>query len=259
MERPDASDPEKTKWSFWSRFVSILTVLSAVATIAGFMYQLGMTKRRPEGSGDPGVSRAVRDSPVDRELAGRAGTLDLHENKYDGEERRSRSFPRSLPATTPVSAAESVAWENALANRRDCDSIRKYILDYPSGYFVASAQALISARREITEERWVTFDFPSNVVASSSLESRTSRTAACESAQLQMRSNMSDGCGIFKADPTRYRSVVVVPSPNASCDCQNEAISLDDQEGDPVWRCSIRSSYSCRGEQAERVKRFVCD
>ncbi len=214
------SDPEKAKWSFWSRFASILGVLGAVATIAAFMHQL----------------------------------------KKDGnEERRSRHSSRSLPATTTASAAESVAWENALANRRDCASIRKYILDYPSGHFVASAQALISARRETTEERWVTLDFPSNVVASSSLESRTSRAAACESARLQMLSNMSDGCGIFKSDPIRYRSVIVVPSPNANCDCQNEAIPLGDQEGDPVWRCSIRSSYSCRGEQAERVKRFVCD
>jgi hypothetical protein len=124
---------------------------------------------------------------------------------------------------------------------------------------VSAAQTILGARREITEERWIAFEFPSNVVASSSLESRASRDAACSSAHEQMMANMADGCGVFGHQPSRYRSVTVVPPRNANCECQDEAIHLDTQMDNPLWRCSIRATYSCRGEQLEHVKRTVCN
>jgi len=167
--------------------------------------------------------------------------------------------PTTPAAVAPTSQQEIEAWNNALAHRDDCDSLRTYVLDYPAGHFVSAAQTILTARREIMEGRWVAFEFPSNVVASSSLESRTSREAACLSAREQIMANMVDGCGVFKRQPSRYRNVTVLPPLNSSCECQDEAIHLDDQMTDPLWRCSIRATYSCRGEQLQQVKRFVCN
>jgi len=159
-----------------------------------------------------------------------------------------------------VSAAETSAWNVAFANRRNCDAIRQYILKYPDGHFVASAQSILAARRQITKVRWVPFEYPSNVVASSSLEARTSRDAACKSARAQLLQDMADGCSIFTRDP-KYRSVVVDAPSNPNCDCEDSAIQVGNNYSpvDSVWRCSIRSTYRCRGEQMERVTDFSCD
>jgi hypothetical protein len=163
-------------------------------------------------------------------------------------------------AKLAVSAAETSAWRAAFDNRKNCDAIRQYILSYPDGHFVASAQSILAARRQITKVRWVPFEYPSNVVASSSLEARTSREAACKSARAQLLQNMADGCSIFIRDP-KYRSVVVDAPSNANCDCEDSAIQVGNNSPpvDPVWRCSIRSTYRCRGEQMERVTDFSCD
>ena len=163
-------------------------------------------------------------------------------------------------AKLAVSAAETSAWNVAFANRKNCDAIRQYILRYPDGHFVASAQSILAARRQITKARWVPFEYPSNVVASSSLEARTSRDAACKSARAQLLQNMADGCSIFTRDP-KYRSVVVDAPSNANCDCEDSAIQVGNNNSpvDSVWRCSIRSTYRCRGEQIEHVTGFSCD
>lgn len=162
-------------------------------------------------------------------------------------------------ARPPVSATESNAWHVALANRKDCDAIRKYILRYPDGHFVASAQALLAARRPVNEAKWVAFEFPSNVVASSSLEARASRDTACESANVQLLRNMADGCSDFSRDPSKYRSVIVKPPSNTNCQCEDSAIHIGTTGADAVWRCTIRATYRCRGEQIERVTAYSCD
>jgi hypothetical protein len=208
----------------WAILVSVLTAAGAIATILSFPLQVGLFRRRqPEESL----------SPIKPAAAAADGAS--------------------------TSQQEIDAWNNAIANRADCDSLRRYVLDYPAGHYVNAAQTILSARREISEERWVAFEFPSNVVASSSLESRTSREAACRSAKEQMMANMTDGCAAFRDQASQYRSVTVVPPGKANCDCQDEAIHLDDQSPNPLWRCSIRGTYSCRGEQLQHVKRFVCN
>jgi hypothetical protein len=165
-----------------------------------------------------------------------------------------------LSGKPAVSATENNAWQVALANRKDCNAIRRYILDYPDGHFVASAQAILAARRPITEVRWAPFGFPSNVVSSSSLEARTSRDAACKSAHVQLLQNMTAGCSDFTRD-SKYRSVIVDPPSNTSCECEDSAIHIGNATPgvDSVWRCSIRSTYRCRGEQIERETAFACD
>jgi hypothetical protein len=208
----------------WAILASVLTAAGAIATILSFPFQVGLFHSR-----QPGESL----SPIKPSAA--------------------------LADDASTSQREIDAWNNALANRADCDSLRKYVLDYPASHFVNAAQTILSARREITEERWVAFEFPSNVVASSSLESRTSREAACRSAKEQMLANMTDGCTAFTAQTAQYRSVTAVSPAKTNCDCQDEAIHLDNQTPNPLWRCSIRGTYSCRGERLEHVKRFVCN
>ena len=167
----------------------------------------------------------------------------------------------NLSSKSAISAAEDVAWRTALANRKDCEAISRYVLDYPDGHFVSAAQAILAARRPITAARWASFEFPSNVVASSSLEARTSRDAACKSAQEQLLQNMADGCRDFTRDSSKYRSVVVDPPSNPRCECEDSAIRIGDSAAllDSVWRCTIRSTYRCRGEQLERTTGFTCN
>jgi hypothetical protein len=180
----------------------------------------------------------------------------------------SNQLPQPSPTTLPntsdklaVSTTETHAWQVALANRKDCDSIQRYILNYPDGHFVAAAQAILGARRSVNETRWSAFEFPSNVVASSSLEARTSRDTACKSARAQLQQNMADGCSDFTRNSSKYRSVVVDPPSNASCECDDSAFHIGNSTTgvDSVWRCTIRSTYRCRGEQLERVTAFSCD
>jgi hypothetical protein len=166
-----------------------------------------------------------------------------------------------VPVKPPISAAEDNAWKAALANRKDCEAISRYIFDYPDGHFVGPAQAILAARRPITVTRWASFELPSNVVASSSLEARASRDAACKSAQAQLLQNMADGCRDFSRDSTNYRSVVVDPPSNTSCECEDSAFRIGDSTAgvDAVWRCTIRSTYRCRGEHLERATGFSCN
>jgi len=166
-----------------------------------------------------------------------------------------------LSGKQPVSATENNAWQVALANRKDCEAIRTFIRQYPAGPFVAPAQAILAARRPVTEAKWVAFEFPANVVASSSLEARTSRDAACDSAHVQLLRNMKDGCSDFSRDSSKYRSVVVDAPPNTTCQCDDSAIHLGGSTAgaDPVWRCSIRAIYRCRGEKLERATAYSCD
>src|SRR5438105_10827713 len=137
------------------------------------------------------------------------------------EQPLTHTFSTELSGKLGLSAAENSAWHVAFANRKDCDAIRQYILSYPDGHFVASAQAILAARRPVTEVRWVAFEFPANVVASSSLEARTSRDAACNSAHAQLLRNMADGCSDFSRDSARYRSVIVDAPANTTCECDD--------------------------------------
>jgi hypothetical protein len=178
----------------------------------------------------------------------------------DSTTRRSITASVSKPALSQSpDATENNAWRVALANRKDCDAIRRYILQYPDGHFVAPAQAILAARRPVTEVRWGAFEFPANVVASSSLEARTSRDAACNSAHAQLLRNMADGCSDFTRDSAKYRSVIVDAPSNTTCQCDDSAIHIGTADGDAVWRCSIRATYRCRGEQSERVTTFTCN
>ena len=175
------------------------------------------------------------------------------------KEAPSLNPPASPPGTTLPSPEERAAWNHAIANRRDCDSIRRYLLDYPAGQFVNAAQTILSARRETAETKWIRFDFPSNVVAVSSLDNRTSREIACASARAQMTANMTAGCDVFADQSATYRAIRVVPPRESTCECRDEAIQLAGQPTPALWRCTTRAVYSCRGEQLVRVKRFACD
>jgi hypothetical protein len=167
----------------------------------------------------------------------------------------------STTSSQSLDATENNAWQGALANRKDCDAIRTYLRQYPAGHFVAPAQAILAARRPVTEARWVAFEFPANVVASSSLEARTSRDDACNSAHVQLRRNMEDGCSDFSRDSSKYRSVVVDAPANTTCQCEDSAIHVGTAtaDADPVWRCSIRVIYRCQGEKLERATAYSCD
>jgi uncharacterized protein YfiM (DUF2279 family) len=221
MTKHSATDPKSP--SPLAITGSILGAMAAIAGILGFLHQIG-------------AFRATKSA-----------------------ETVSPDAPNVLVGTTTTSPQETDAWNNAWRNRADCDSLKQYVLDYPTGHFVSAAQAMLSARREIVDERWTMFAFPSNVVASSLLESRASREAACSSAREQMMANMTDGCGVFAQEPSRYRSVIVVPPRNTTCDCQDEAIDVGGAATKPLWHCTIRTTYTCRGEQMAPARRSVCN
>ncbi len=205
------------------------------------------------------ISLHIRNDRVRRSLeSGRqaSGTTTAPQSPTVGAQASTITTPSQSP-----DAIENNAWQVALAHRKDCEAIRAYIRQYPSGHFVAPAQAILAARRPVTAARWVAFEFPANVVASSSLEARTSRDAACNSARVQLLRNMEDGCSDFSRDSSKYRSVVVDAPASANCQCEDSAIHLDGTSAgaDPVWRCSIRAIYRCRGETLERAIAYSCD
>ena len=168
---------------------------------------------------------------------------------------------RGLAAETTVTAEDQRAWDKALVDRANCDSIRQYVLAFPSGHFVSQAQAILAAQKQKEILVWTPFDYPSSVVASSSLEATDNRDAACESARSQLGRNISDGCAVYSSDPARYRNVLPVSPDDPSCDCRDNAVSvaiIGAEPPKPVWRCTIRATYSCRGEVSDKQSQFAC-
>jgi hypothetical protein len=184
----------------------------------------------------------------------------MHNDRVRRSLESRRESSDNTPASHSTDATDNHAWQVALANRKDCEAIRTYIRHYPDGHFAVPAQAILAARRAVTETKWVAFAFPANVVASSSLEARMSRDAACNSAHVQLLRNMEDGCSDFARDSS-YRSIIVDAPFHTNCQCDDSAIHLGTATAgaDPVWRCSIRATYRCRGEKLEHVTTYSCD
>lgn len=160
----------------------------------------------------------------------------------------------SPPAPT---GAERATWEQALASN-NCDDIRAYVRKHPNGAYTLQAQALLNARVNLAEQYWAPFQQASVVTGSSNTMQRKSEADACASAQASMQRNAETGCQIYSSEPVRYRNIETQVSPGA-CDCRNNAIEIDGMASPaPMWTCTVRSMYSCRGQVVEQRLRESC-
>lgn len=171
-------------------------------------------------------------------------------------------FIHILPGSrTAASGAERAAWQSVSAAPNKCEALRGFIREFPEGAFAAQAQTLLAARTERPAQRWVAFSEPSIVTGSSNMSAIASEAAACQSAQESARRNGEAGCDLYRTDTAHFRNITLVMPPEMQCDCRDHAIRLDAPGGanvQPIWRCTIRSSYQCNGEASEQATEEFC-
>jgi hypothetical protein len=165
-------------------------------------------------------------------------------------------------ATTSVrqpSLAERAAWARA-RDSHDCGAIRSFVSANPGGPFAGEAQAILAARRSQPDPTWAPFVEPQMVTGSSNIDQRQTQAAACQSARDSALRNSRRGCDLYNTDAAHFRNM----SPEMSemtCDCADRAIRFDGPGSDeiqPIWRCTVRTSYQCRGEMLEQRTREYC-
>jgi hypothetical protein len=159
----------------------------------------------------------------------------------------------------PPSDADRAAWVNASAapSARKCDALRQYLRAYPDGAFQKEAQAILSARSEVSTMNWSPFESRATALGSTQSE-RGSEEAACASALANASHNADSECQIYRSDPRLYRRISTATSP-AACDCRNLAIQVPGvTPSQPVWRCTVSMPFVCRGEQSAARTREDC-
>jgi hypothetical protein len=155
--------------------------------------------------------------------------------------------------------SDQATWARVRAGH-DCSVIRAYLSSNPNGPFAVEAQALLAARTERQVESWAPYAQPSLVTGTSSIDQRQTEELACQSARESAQRNARSGCDIYGSDSAHFRNMTPVLA-ELTCDCADRAIRFEGPGADqiqPIWHCSVRSSYQCRGEMRERRAQEYC-
>lgn len=166
----------------------------------------------------------------------------------------------ATPSTPTSSKTAQAAWNQTIAAAERCDALRSFIRRFPGDSHATQAQALLATRKMVDTSQWGPFRMPLVVTGSSNLGHSASETVACESAQASAIRNAESGCDLYRGDDRKYRNITV-SLPDLPCDCRDYAIRVDGLNADsvsPIWRCTVRATYHCRGESQDRTQRESC-
>jgi hypothetical protein len=164
-----------------------------------------------------------------------------------------------LPVQQPPEPTESDRSDWRIANTASnrCEGVRSYLRLRPDGAFVTQAQNILAARSQVSVPHWTGFSTPSLVTGTSSLDHRGSQVGACRSAQESARRNAENGCQLYGSAIDKYRNVTLTMA-DGECDCRDLALSVPGQPTIPSWRCTVRTSYQCRGETLSQRTQESC-
>lgn len=147
-------------------------------------------------------------------------------------------------------AAETAAWEQAKSASTG-DSFRHYRAKYPTGAFVAEAQARLDACTKNVEVSWSPYlSSAPLVVPLGPLTAAPSEAAARQAMEADVQRDAEDACSAAPLSEL-YRTV---PGSKPGIPAQG----WDCRSSSGGWRCRYDGKITCQQERSQSVEREVC-
>jgi hypothetical protein len=147
-------------------------------------------------------------------------------------------------------AAEVQAWGQA-RSANTADALRTYLAQFPTGSFVAEAQARLAACHKRVEVAWAPYlGSAPLVVPLGPLQAAPSAAAARQAMDAELQRDADDACAAATLSEL-YRPV---PGARPQVPAQGWACKSDDSG----WRCRYDSKISCPQEKRQSIEREVC-
>lgn len=147
-------------------------------------------------------------------------------------------------------SAEMEAWDQAKSARAG-DPLRAYLAKYPTGAFVAEAQARLAACKKNVEVSWSPYlGTAPLVVPLGPIKAAPSEAAARQAMEADVQRDAEDACSAAQLSEL-YR-----PVPGTKPDVPTHG--WDCRSADGGWRCRYDGKITCRQEKRQSVERESC-